>query len=339
MPRLLYLVTSAREMRLADGTPHEIGFFAEEAAVPYRKFTEAGVDVVVATPDGQPPHADPYGLQPIFHMPDEDEDFLGSITRTFAPDVDDIRLTLRHLTGLGLGASRRIVLAMRDAGLPLEEARSLVARAARTAWRQDRQIADVLVDDGLAGPLSQAQIDAAVTAHLDASRAVSDGLAAELAAIPGFQRPVDLSTMTDEEIAGFDAVFVPGGHGPMVDLADNPDVTRVLQILHRKGATVASLCHGPAALLAAGGRDDGEWLFEGYRLTCFTDEEEDQTVAGKLGMPWYLDTALKNAGAVFDDAPSAWVSHVVVDRNLVTGQNPGSSEAVADAVLKSLAVL
>ncbi|RTL65306.1 MAG: thiamine biosynthesis protein ThiJ [Pseudonocardiaceae bacterium] len=339
MPRLLYLVTSAREMRLADGTPHETGFFAEEAAVPYRKFTEAGVDVVVATPDGQPPHADPYGLQPIFHMPDEDEDFLGSITRTFASDVDDIRLTLRHLTGLGLGASRRIVLAMRDAGLPLEEARSLVARAARTAWRQDRQIADILVDDGLAGPLSQAQIDAAVTAHLDASRAVSDGLAAELAAIPGFQRPVDLSTMTDEEIAGFDAVFVPGGHGPMVDLADNPDVTRVLQILHRKGATVASLCHGPAALLAAGGRDDGEWLFEGYRLTCFTDEEEDQTVAGKLGMPWYLDTALKNAGAVFDDAPSAWVSHVVVDRNLVTGQNPGSSEAVADAVLKSLAVL
>ncbi|WP_141282026.1 type 1 glutamine amidotransferase domain-containing protein, partial [Pseudonocardia hydrocarbonoxydans] len=269
----------------------------------------------------------------------EDEDFLGSITRTFAPDVDDIRLTLRHLTGLGLGASRRIVLAMRDAGLPLEEARSLVARAARAAWRQDRQIADVLVDDGLAGPLSQAQIDAAVTAHLDASRAVSDGLAAELAAIPGFQRPVDLSTMTDEEIAGFDAVFVPGGHGPMVDLADNPDVTRVLQILHRKGATVASLCHGPAALLAAGGRDDGEWLFEGYRLTCFTDEEEDQTVAGKLGVAWYLDTALKNAGAVFDDAPSAWVSHVVVDRNLVTGQNPGSSEAVADAVLKSLAVL
>ena len=109
--------------------------------------------------------------------------------------------------------------------------------------------------------------------------------------------------MTDEEMAEFDAVFVPGGHGPMVDLADNPDATRLLQILHRKGATVASLCHGPAALLAAGGRDDGQWLFEGYRLTSFTDEEEDQTVAGKLGMPWYLDTALKNAGAVFDDAP------------------------------------
>jgi putative intracellular protease/amidase len=339
MPRLLYLVTSAREIRLADGTPHETGYFAEEAAVPYRKFAAAGVDVVVATPDGRSPHADSYGLLPIFHMPDEDEDFLGSITRTFAPDVDDIRLTLRHLTGLGLGASRRIVLAMRDAGLPLEEARTLVSRAAKIAWRGDRQIADVLVEDHLAGPLSRADIAAAVTAHHDASQAISDSLAAELAAIPGFQQPVALSAMTDEEMAGFDAVFVPGGHGPMVDLADNPDVTRLLQILHAKGATVAALCHGPAALLAAGGRDDGEWLFEGYRLTCFTDEEEDQTVAGRLGMPWYLDTALKNAGAVFDDAPSAWVSHVVVDRNLVTGQNPGSSEAVADAVLKSLAVL
>jgi putative intracellular protease/amidase len=337
MPRLLYLVTSAREMLLADGTPHETGFFAEEAAVPYRRFTDAGLDVVVATPDGQSPHADSYGLDPIFHMPDEDEDFLGSITRTFAPDVDDIRLTLRQLTGIGLGASRRIVLAMRDAGMPAEEARPLVATAARMAWREDRQLADVL--DGAAGPLSRAEVDAAVAAHRADCQAISDGLAAELAAIPGFQQPVDLSAMTDEEMAGFDAVFVPGGHGPMVDLADNADVTRLLQILQRKNATVASLCHGPAALLAAGGRDDGQWLFEGYRLTSFTDEEEDQTVAGKLGMSWYLDTALKNAGAVFDDAPSAWVSHVVVDRNLITGQNPGSSDAIADAVLKSLEVL
>lgn len=339
MPRLLYLVTSAREMRLADGTPHETGYFAEEAAVPYRRFVAAGVDVVVATPDGRVPHADSYGLEPIFHMPDEDEDFLGSITRTFATDVDDIRLTLRHLTGLGLGASRRIVLAMRESGLPAAEARDLVSRAARIAWREDRQIADVLVEEGLAGPLSRADVDAAVTEHLDACQAVSDGLAAELAAIPGFQHPATLSAMTDGEMATFDAVFVPGGHGPMVDLADNPDVTRLLQILHRKGATVAALCHGPAALLAAGGRDDGGWLFEGFRLTSFTDEEEDQTVAGKLGMPWYLDIALKNAGAVFDDAPAAWVSHVVVDRNLITGQNPGSSEAVANAVLKSLEVL
>src|SRR5881392_2635457 len=80
----------------------------------------------------------------------------------------------------------------------------------------------------------------------------------------------------------------------------------------------------------------GQWLFDGYRMTCFTDEEEDQTEPGKLGLPWYVDTALKNAGAVFDDGPAAWASHVVVDRHIITGQNPGSTEAVADAVIKAL---
>jgi putative intracellular protease/amidase len=71
-------------------------------------------------------------------------------------------------------------------------------------------------------------------------------------------------------------------------------------------------------------------------MTCFTDEEELQTEAGRLGMSWLLDAALMNAGAVFDDGPSAWISHVVVDRNLVTGQNPGSTEAVAGAVVTML---
>ena len=74
-------------------------------------------------------------------------------------------------------------------------------------------------------------------------------------------------------------------------------------------------------------------------MTSFTDEEEDQTEAGRLGMAWLLDTALKNAGAVFDDGPSAWTSHVVVDRNLITGQNPGSSEATADAVINLVGIL
>ena len=72
-------------------------------------------------------------------------------------------------------------------------------------------------------------------------------------------------------------------------------------------------------------------------MTSFTDEEEDQTEAGLLGMAWLLDVALKNAGAVFDDGSVGVDSHVVVDRNLITGQNPGSTEATADAVIKKLA--
>jgi putative intracellular protease/amidase len=283
MPRLLFLVSSAREISIADGSPYPTGYFAEEALTPYERFTAAGVDVVVATPDGKPPYPDPYGLEPIFHYPDEDEDFFASVARTFHHDPDDIRLTLRHVTELGIMAARRVFHAMRDAGLSTEKARDLVNKAAKLAWRGDRNFADVLEQDGLAGPLSRAQIDEAVHALEADSQRLSDDRAARLAAIPGFQNPANLARLTDEEIAEFDAVFAPGGHGPMVDLADNPDVGRVIGILHAKNAPIASLCHGPAMLLSAPGRDDGQWLFDGYRLTCFTVS----TAAGQVGESFF----------------------------------------------------
>ncbi len=336
MPRVLFLVSSAREMTLADGSPHVTGFFADEALTPYERFVAAGVDVVVATPDGRPPYADPYGLEELFHYPDDDKDFLGSVVRTFAHDVDDIRLTLRHLTELGMVGARRVFLAMTARGVPPVQARDLVNRAAKITWQQDRPFADALVEDGLAGPLSRADVDAAIADVIADSKNESDLIARKLAELAGFQQPANLSTMTDAEMSEFDAVFAPGGHGPMVDMADNPDVTRLLGILHAKQATIASLCHGPAFLLAAPANTDGQWIFDGYRLTSFTDEEESQTPSGKRGMEWYLQTALRNAGGVFDDSPAAWTSHVVVDRNLITAQNPNSADAVADAVLKSL---
>jgi putative intracellular protease/amidase len=125
----------------------------------------------------------------------------------------------------------------------------------------------------------------------------------------------------------------------MVDLADNPDVSRLLGILHAKAAPIASLCHGPALLLSAPANTEGQWLFDGYRVTAFTDEEESQTPSGRLGMQWYLETALRGAGGVFEDGRSAWNPHVVVDHNLITAQNPSSTDAVSDAVLKALEVL
>jgi len=336
MTRIAYLVTSAREMTLADGTAHPTGYFAEEALKPYERFTAAGFDVTVITPDGNPPYADPYGLSWFFHYPDDDKDYLASVVRTFAHDVDDIRLTLHQNTELGLAAARRVALLLQQQGRSAAEARQVVSAAAKTAWRQDRQFADVLAEDGSLG-LTREQIQAEV----DAQRADSERLAAErhrqLLQIPGFQHPVALSSLSDAQLSEFDAVFAPGGHGPMVDLADNPDVGRLLVALQARRAPIAALCHGPAILLSAPERADGLWLFDGYRMTAFTDEEEDQTEAGRLGMEWLLDVALKNAGAVFDDGPSAWISHVVVDRNLITGQNPGSTEATADTVIKKLA--
>jgi putative intracellular protease/amidase len=258
------------------------------------------------------------------------------VVRTFARDVDDIRLTLHQNTELGLAAARRVAALLRQQGRTPAEAHRVVSAAARTAWQQDRQFAEVLAEDESNG-LTPEQVQAEV----DAQRADSQNLAAEraarLQALPSFQHPVALSSLSDAQLSEFDAVFAPGGHGPMVDLADNPDVGRLLTVLQARRAPIAALCHGPAILLSAPERADGLWLFDGYRMTSFTDEEEDQTEAGRLGMAWLLDVALKNAGAVFDDGPSAWISHVVVDRNLITGQNPGSTEAAADAVISKLA--
>jgi putative intracellular protease/amidase/ketosteroid isomerase-like protein len=335
MTRIAYLVTSAREMTLADGTPYATGYLVEEALKPYELFRAAGFDVTVITPDGQPPHAEPYGLSWFFHYPDEDKDYLASVVRTFAHHVDDIRLTLHQNSQLGLVAARRAAALLQANGYPAAETHRVVSAAAKTAWRQDRQFADVLAEDGSHG-LTREQIQAEVDAQRADSERLAEGRHRKLQEIPGFQRPAALSSLTDAELEEFDAVFVPGGHGSMVDLSDNPDAGRLLAALYRKGALIAALCHGPAVLLSAPERADGLWLFDGYRMTSFTDEEENRTRPGRLGMAWLLDAELKNAGAVFDDGPSAWASHVVVDRNLITGQNAGSTEATAGAVIKKL---
>lgn len=336
--RIAYVVTSATSITLADGSSHPTGYFAEEVIRPFEAFVAAGFDVDVITPDGRAPSADPYGLSWFFHYPDEDRDYLASVVRTFAHDVDDIRFTLHHSSELGLGACRRIDPLLRDAGLSAADAHAQVTAAAKVAWREDRQLIDVLTERPLPPGVTRADLERAAAGQRQASADLAAIRQAAIESAEAFRQPLCLSGLSDEEMAAYDAVFVPGGHGPMVDLYDNPDVGRLLAVLQDKQAAIASVCHGPAALLSAPERYDGQWLFDGYRMTCFTDEEEDQTEPGRLGMAWYCDTALKGAGAVFDDGPSAWASHVVVDRNLITGQNPASSVAIADAVIKRLTV-
>ena len=283
MTRIAYLVSSATEITMADGTKHPTGYFAEEALKPYERFVAAGFEVVVVTPDGKAPTADPYGLNWFFHYPDEDKDYLNSVVRTFAFDPEDIRFTLHQSSDLDLAASRRLAQALEAKGLSAAEAHAVISNAAKAAWRQDRRLGDVLADPGYASGLSAAEITEAIAAQRKASEDLAADRKAKLDVIPGFQRPADLRSLTDEELESFDAVFAPGGHGPMVDLVDNPDVARLLVILHERAAPIASLCHGPALLLSAPERPDGQWLFDGYRMTCFTDEEEDQTEPGKLG--------------------------------------------------------
>ena len=119
----------------------------------------------------------------------------------------------------------------------------------------------------------------------------------------------------------------------MADLAADADLGRLLIDADGRGQVIAPLCHGPAALLSAT-REDGTFAFAGRRLTVFTDEEELQGGTGEQ-TPWFVEETLREKGAEIDAGP-AWSSKVVVDGNLISGQNPQSSEDAAKQVLAAL---
>lgn len=146
---------------------------------------------------------------------------------------------------------------------------------------------------------------------------------------PALETPIPLE---DLDAADFNAVLIPGGHGPMSDLVIDADTGRLLTDAHKRGALIGALCHGPAALLAA--QDAGANIFAGYQVTAFTDTEETQ---GGLAdnSPWLLASRLAEAGLALDTGAS-WSDHVVADRNLITGQNPQSSKAFAAAITDRL---
>ncbi|MEU1282227.1 type 1 glutamine amidotransferase domain-containing protein [Streptomyces sp. NPDC005805] len=232
MPKILMVVTGADSLELADGSAHPTGYWAEEVAVSHEALTGAGHQVVIATPGGVKPTADPISL---------------------------------------------------DARGGVEEA--------------------------------------------DARRfaAYLESIGGELAA------PLDLATADADDYA---AVYVPGGHGPVADLARDASLGRLLTDADRRGAVVATLCHGAAALLSAVS-DDGAFAFAGREVTAFSDEEEAQ---GGLGdrSPYLLESRLRELGAKVVTGP-AWSSTVVEDGNLITGQNPQSSADTARRVVGALA--
>lgn len=338
MTRILMIVSSATEFPLEDGRQHPTGYWAEEVYKPLKRFLQADVELAIYTADGKPGRPDPFSLEPRFHYPDEDKDFLASVVRTFADDAEDIRFTLHQYTELNLIACRRVHDALVESGLEPVAARTAVEACAKTSWRRDVDLIDTLSEHPeVSARLNRPQLQKLATAIKKESEEISKAVEHELKTNAALNDPGRLSDLSDADILSFDTVFFPGGHGPMVDLADNPDVDRVLRLMHGKQRTIALLCHGPAALLSAGNSPDGVWLFDGYKVAAFSNEEESQTPVGILGPAWYLESELKNRGAIYDEAP-AWTSHVVVDRNLITAQNQASAEATAGAVLKKLGV-
>jgi putative intracellular protease/amidase len=144
------------------------------------------------------------------------------------------------------------------------------------------------------------------------------------------RRPLALA---DVDPADFLAVFYPGGHGPMEDLSQDADSARLITATLDAGRPLALVCHGVAALLATE-LPDGTSPLSGYRVTGFTNAEEAQTGPGDK-LKWRLQDRLTALGVDYTER-EPWAPYVVSDRNLITGQNPGSSAELAAVLLKAI---
>jgi putative intracellular protease/amidase len=230
MAKILFVVSGTTYLVLKDGTRYATGYWAEEFANPYKLLTDAGHEVVVATPEGNTPNVDMMSLRPS-------------------------------------------MVGGEQAALDLEA----IIRSAEVI-RRALAVPNVRLED-------------------------------------------------------YDAVYLPGGHGPMQDLAYDAGVGRLLTAALASGKPLAIVCHAPASILST--RIHGESPFKGYHVTCFTNEEEE-AVGLASRTQWLLETEIQEkVGVQFSRGP-IWEPYMVEDRNLITGQNPHSAAVLGDRLLKVL---
>lgn len=151
----------------------------------------------------------------------------------------------------------------------------------------------------------------------------------------GAARAALASTLTLDEVRAedFDALFYPGGHGPLWDLAEDARSVALIERFQALGKPVGAVCHAPAVLRHVRGAD-GQPLVRGRQVTGFSNSEEAAVQLTDV-VPFLVEDMLKANGGQYSSAAD-WHSHVAVDGLLVTGQNPASSEASAEALLKLL---
>lgn len=139
--------------------------------------------------------------------------------------------------------------------------------------------------------------------------------------------------LSDVKAEDFDGVFYPGGHGPMWDMPDNPVSITLLESFVRAGKPVAAVCHAPAALVNI--RDkNGDYLVKGRKVTGFSNTEEDAVGLSNV-VPFLLENKLNERGGAYSKGPD-WGAYALVDGQLITGQNPASSQLVAEKLLAKL---
>jgi len=139
--------------------------------------------------------------------------------------------------------------------------------------------------------------------------------------------------LSDVDAADYDAVFYPGGHGPLWDLANDHFSIQLIEAFYNTQKPVAFVCHAPAALIRVK-TENGEPLVKGKKVTGFSNTEEEAVGLTKV-VPFLLEEELQKLGAHYSKGAD-WSSYTQEDGLLITGQNPGSSDAVAKLLLKVL---
>ena len=173
---------------------------------------------------------------------------------------------------------------------------------------------------------------------------------------PRMRNPRTLRSVIDDGLDGYAGMFIPGGHPPMIDLMQDSDVGEILRHFHQTSKPTALLCHGPAAVTASmpkakafyAAMNEGDmeaaraaakgWQYAGYRMTVFSNKEEayveENAIHGRL--KFYAGDALITAGGILFTIGGIFEPNVVEDRELITGQNPPSDQALANVFLQAL---
>jgi putative intracellular protease/amidase len=198
----------------------------------------------------------------------------------------------------------------------------------------------------------------AVASHFDGDEAALERALKFVNTDPAMQRPRSLRSVIDDGLDDYLAVYVPGGHPPMADLMQDPDLGEVLRHFHASAKPTVLLCHGPIAsaaampeakkfraAMAAGDTDAAKeaaagWIYAGYHMTVFSDDEEhyiEDTFMDGAKVPFYVLDALTLAGGILETEPAGiFKPHLVEDRELITGQNPPSDHGIAKLLVKAL---
>lgn len=164
----------------------------------------------------------------------------------------------------------------------------------------------------------------------DAQTEATERFRSDAEAQTALANTVQLSTIT---AADYDAVFYPGGHGPLWDLTDDTHSIALIETFYSAGKPVAAVCHAPAVLRHPKA-PDGSPLVQNKSVTGFANSEEAGVGLTDI-VPFLVEDVLKQNGGQYSKGDD-WQSYVVCDRNLITGQNPASSEAAAQALLEQL---